>query len=92
MIAISWQGYIIFLWDNFGKYLKLEEDRENDKRIARVLRFFSSQTDDDMISLDDYVDNMLPEQKDIFYFNAAHSANNYITPFLKRLVESNVEV
>ena len=92
MIAISWQGYINFLWDNFGKYLKLEEDRGNDKRIARVLRFFSSQTDDDMISLDDYVDNMLPEQEDFFYFNAAHSGNNSVTPFLKRLVESNVEV
>ncbi|KAF3443575.1 hypothetical protein FNV43_RR13262 [Rhamnella rubrinervis] len=48
-----------------------------------------------MISLDDYVENMLPEQKDIFYLNAAHSvfsANNYITPFLKGLAENNVEV
>ncbi|KAF3445026.1 hypothetical protein FNV43_RR14719 [Rhamnella rubrinervis] len=84
-----------YLWNNFGKYLQLEEDRENDKRIARALRFFSSQSDDDMISLDDYVENMLPEQKDIFYLNAAHSvfsANNYITPFLKGLAENNVEV
>ncbi|KAF3445033.1 hypothetical protein FNV43_RR14726 [Rhamnella rubrinervis] len=28
-----------YLWNNFGKYLQLEEDRENDKRIARALRF-----------------------------------------------------
>ena len=69
-----------------------EEDRENYERIAALLTLFSSQSDDDMISLDDYVDNMLPEQEDFFYFNAAHSGNNSVTPFLKRLVESNVEV
>ena len=81
-------------WDNFGKYLKLGciEDRENHKRIAPLLRFFSSQSEEDMISLDEYVENMIPEQKDIFYIAAdsVRSAKN--TPFLERLVESNVEV
>ncbi|KAG2272484.1 hypothetical protein Bca52824_067039 [Brassica carinata] len=52
-------------WDNFGKHLKLGciEDRENHKRLAPLLRFFSSQSENDMISLDEYVENMKAEQK-----------------------------
>ncbi|KAJ0987885.1 hypothetical protein J5N97_006241 [Dioscorea zingiberensis] len=44
-------------WENFGKNLKLGciEDHSNHKRIAPLLRFFSSQSEDDLISLDEYV-------------------------------------
>lgn len=81
-------------WDNFGKYLKLGciEDRENHKRIAPLLRFFSSQSDEEMISLDEYVENMKPEQKDIYYIasDSVTSAKN--TPFLEKLLEKDLEV
>ncbi|KAF9669619.1 hypothetical protein SADUNF_Sadunf14G0126200 [Salix dunnii] len=81
-------------WDNFGKHLKLGciEDRENHKRIAPLLRFFSSQSEEDMISLDEYVENMKPEQKDIYFIasDSVTSARN--TPFLERLLEKDLEV
>ncbi|KAK2648400.1 hypothetical protein Ddye_015889 [Dipteronia dyeriana] len=81
-------------WDNFGKYLKLGciEDRENHKRLAPLLRFFSSQSEDEMISLDEYVENMKPEQKDIYYIasDSVTSARN--TPFLEKLLEKKLEV
>ncbi|EEF30688.1 heat shock protein 90-6, mitochondrial [Ricinus communis] len=81
-------------WDNYGKYMKLGciEDRENHKRIAPLLRFFSSQSDEEMISLDEYVENMKPDQKDIYYIasDSVTSAKN--TPFLERLVEKDLEV
>lgn len=81
-------------WDNFGKYLKLGciEDRENHKRIAPLLRFLSSQSDQEMISLDEYVENMKPEQKDIYYIasDSVTSAKN--TPFLEKLLEKDLEV
>uniref|UniRef100_A0A2P2KL09 Heat shock protein 83 isoform X2 n=2 Tax=Rhizophora mucronata TaxID=61149 RepID=A0A2P2KL09_RHIMU len=81
-------------WENFGKYLKLGciEDRENHKRIAPLLRFFSSQSEEEMISLDEYVENMKPEQKDIYYIasDSVTSAKN--TPFLERLIEKDLEV
>ncbi|XP_010252714.1 PREDICTED: heat shock protein 90-6, mitochondrial-like [Nelumbo nucifera] len=81
-------------WENFGKNLKLGciEDRENHKRIAPLLRFFSSQSDEEMISLDEYVENMKPEQKDIYYIatDSLTSARN--TPFLERLSEKDFEV
>ncbi|KAK6919229.1 Histidine kinase/HSP90-like ATPase [Dillenia turbinata] len=81
-------------WDNFGKHLKLGciEDRENHKRIAPLLRFFSSQSEDDMISLDEYLENMKPEQKDIYYIAADSVTSARNTPFLERLVEKDFEV
>ncbi|KAG0469786.1 hypothetical protein HPP92_016486 [Vanilla planifolia] len=59
-------------WENFGKFLKLGciEDHPNHKRIAPLLRFFSSQSEDELISLDEYVENMKSEQKDIYYIAA----------------------
>lgn len=81
-------------WENFGKHLKLGciEDRENHKRLAPLLRFFSSQSEHEMISLDEYVENMKPDQKDIYYIasDSVTSAKN--TPFLEKLLEKDLEV
>lgn len=81
-------------WDNFGKHLKLGciEDRENHKRIAPLLRFFSSQSEEEMISLDEYVENMKPEQKDIYYIASDSITSARSTPFLERLLEKDLEV
>ena len=45
-----------------------------------------------MISLDEYVENMKPEQKDIYYIasDSVTSAKN--TPFLEKLLEKDLEV
>ncbi|KAK7299855.1 hypothetical protein RJT34_10683 [Clitoria ternatea] len=81
-------------WENFGKHLKLGciEDRENHKRIAPLLRFFSSQSDEEMISLDEYVENMKPDQKDIYYIAADSVTSAKNTPFLERPLEKDLEV
>ncbi|XP_065617676.1 heat shock protein 90-6, mitochondrial isoform X2 [Quercus suber] len=81
-------------WENFGKHLKLGciEDRENHKRIAPLLRFLSSQSVDELISLDEYVENMKPEQKDIYYMAADSVTSARNTPFLERLLEKDLEV
>ncbi|KAK7320274.1 hypothetical protein VNO77_29604 [Canavalia gladiata] len=81
-------------WENFGKHLKLGciEDRENHKRIAPLLRFSSSQSEEELISLDEYVENMKPDQKDIYYIAADSVTSAKNTPFLERLVEKDLEV
>lgn len=81
-------------WRNFGKHLKLGciEDRENHKRIAPLLRFFSSQSEEDLISLDEYVVNMKPDQKDIYFIAADSVTSARNTPFLEKLVEKDMEV
>ncbi|KAG6528413.1 heat shock protein 90-6, mitochondrial-like [Zingiber officinale] len=81
-------------WENFGKYLKLGciEDNSNHKRIAPLLRFFSSHAENELISLDEYVENMKPEQKNIYYIAADSLTSARNTPFLERLVEKDYEV
>lgn len=81
-------------WENFGKHIKLGciEDRENHKRLAPLLRFFSSQSEHDMISLDEYVENMKPEQKDIYFIAADSVTSAMNTPFLEKLLEKDLEV
>ncbi|XP_024185377.1 heat shock protein 90-6, mitochondrial [Rosa chinensis] len=81
-------------WENFGKHLKLGciEDRENHKRLAPLLRFFSSQSEDVMISLDEYVENMKPEQKDIYFIAADSVTSASNTPFLEKLLQKDLEV
>ncbi|XP_031092736.1 heat shock protein 90-6, mitochondrial [Ipomoea triloba] len=81
-------------WENFGKYLKIGciEDRENHKRLAPLLRFFSSQSDEEMISLDEYVENMKPDQKEIYYIASDSVASAKNTPFLEKLLEKDLEV
>lgn len=81
-------------WRNFGKHMKLGciEDRENHKRIAPLLRFFSSQSEEDVISLDEYVENMKPDQKDIYFIAADSVTSARNTPFLEKLVEKDIEV
>lgn len=92
-MALLLQDYARF-WENFGKHLKLGciEDRENHKRIAPLLRFFSSQSEEDMISFDEYVENMKPDQKDIYYIAADSVTSAKNAPFLEKLVEKDIEV
>ncbi|KAG6385214.1 hypothetical protein SASPL_154042 [Salvia splendens] len=87
------EDYMNF-WRNYGKHMKLGciEDRENHKRIAPLLRFFSSQSEEDVISLDEYVDNMKADQKDIYFIAADSVTSARNTPFLEKLVEKDIEV
>ncbi len=68
------------------------EDRENHKRLAPLLRFVSSQSENELISLDEYVENMKAEQKDIYYIAADSVTSAKNTPFLERLIEKDLEV
>lgn len=45
-----------------------------------------------MISLDEYVENMKAEQKDIYYIAADSVTSASNTPFLEKLLEKNLEV
>lgn len=45
-----------------------------------------------MISLDEYIQNMKPEQKNIYYIAAESVSSAKNTPFLERLLEKDLEV
>lgn len=83
-------------WDNFGRVLKEgpAEDYANRERIAKLLRFASTQTghETQSVSLTEYVGRMKEGQKKIYYL----AADSYIaaknSPHLEVFREKNVEV
>ena len=52
-------------WEAFGRNLKLGiiEDNANRQRLASLLRFYSSNSEDGITGLDDYVGRMREGQK-----------------------------
>merc|ERR1712150_24683 len=57
-------------WEEFGKSIKMGilQDRKNKSKLAKLLRFPSSKSEDDKpISLESYVERMKDDQKKIYY-------------------------
>ena len=81
-------------WVNFGKYLKVGaiEDDVNRKDIAPLLRFFSSKSDDEYTSLDEYVANMPEKQKAIYYLTGDGLESVSMNPVLEKLKGKGFEV
>ena len=84
------------LWKEYGKVLKegVIEDFDNKDTLAKLARFSSTHNDSEeqTISLDDYITRMPEKQKDIFYitaesFNAAKSS-----PHLEVMRKNDIEV
>lgn len=82
-------------WRQFGQVLKegLGEDTGNQERIARLLRFAStaSDTDEQNVSLADYVGRMKEGQEKIYYVTAdtwtAAKASPHLEVFRKKGIE-----
>ncbi|XP_021756076.1 heat shock protein 90-5, chloroplastic-like [Chenopodium quinoa] len=81
-------------WENFGKFLKLGciEDTGNHKRLTPLLRFYSSKSEEDLISLDDYVENMGENQNAIYYLATDSLKSAKSAPFLEKLMQKEIEV
>ncbi|CAK9142486.1 unnamed protein product [Ilex paraguariensis] len=81
-------------WENFGKFVKLGciEDSGNHKRITPLLRFFSSKSEEELISLDEYVENMGENQKAIYYLASDSLKSVKSAPFLEKLIQKDIEV
>lgn len=82
------------LWENFGRFLKLGciEDTGNHKRLTPLLRFYTSKSEEELISLDEYVENMAENQKAIYYLATDSLKSAKTAPFLEKLVQKDIEV
>ena len=85
--------YIMF-WNNFGKYLKVGviEDQANKKELLPLLRFFSSKSDEEYTSFDQYVEGMPEGQKSIYYVTGEGKKNAMIQPVVEKLTSRGYEV
>jgi len=83
-------------WKEFGRVLKegVVEDFGNRERIAKLLRFSSTQADADMqdVSLGDYVARMKPGQGKIYYVTADSFAAAKNSPHLEIFRTKGIEV
>ena len=83
-------------WREFGRVMKegVGEDFVNKDRIAKLLRFSSSHTDSEeqTVSLADYVSRMKPEQTKIYYVTAETFLAAQHSPHLEFFRKKGVEV
>lgn len=83
-------------WREFGRVLKegVIEDAANRERIARLLRFSSTHTDQDSqdVSLEEYIGRMKPDQEKIYYITAESFAAALHSPHLEIMRNKGIEV
>ena len=84
--------YLAF-WKNFGAVIKegLYEFNDHHEKILPLLRFQTSESDE-LISLEDYINKMKPEQKEIYYFSNADKEHIKNSPQLEAFTANKIPV
>merc|ERR1711997_1383217 len=81
-------------YEQFAKNLKLgiHEDSTNRKKLAGLLRFYTSASGDEPCSFGDYVSRMKENQKDIYYITGENREVVGASAFVERLKKRGFEV
>ena len=90
---ISPEDYDAF-WKEYGTNVKLGviEDTSNRTRLAKLLRFQTSQSKDKLISLSDYIERMKPKQENIYFIAAMSTEEAEKSPFVERILKKGYEI
>ena len=81
-------------WQEFGAVLKVgvHTDIENKNKIADLMRFKTTKSDGQWKSLQQYVKDMPPDQKEIYYITGENLSALINSPLLEQLKSKNFEV
>jgi molecular chaperone HtpG len=92
-IAENAEDYKKF-YEQFSKNLKLgiHEDSTNRTKIADLLRFHTTKSGEELISLKEYISNMKEEQQNIYFITGESQKAVENAPFLERLKKKGLEV
>ena len=81
-------------WEEFGAVLKvgIHSDFENKNKIADLLRYKTTKSDGKWLSLQQYVEGMPPDQKEIYYITGENMSALINSPLLEQLKSKDFEV
>lgn len=87
------EKYITF-WSEFGLTLKegIIEDYDNREQLAKLLRFSTTKSESQEISLKDYLDRKLKNQEEIYYIFGKNLETVKNTPHMEVFKEKDIEV
>ena len=81
-------------WGEFGIFIKegVTTDYADQKKLLPLLRFYSTQSEEEPISLSDYIARAKPEQKVIYYITGESLAAMKRSPHLEYFRRQDIEV
>jgi molecular chaperone HtpG len=81
-------------WNEFGRAIKegLATDPESRDEILPLLRFHSSQSEDHLVSLDEYLERMARDQEEIYYLLGDDRRSVTFSPHLDPFKTQDLEV
>jgi heat shock protein beta len=87
------ERYLTF-WKSFGKNIKLGviEDSSNRSKLAKLLRFHSTEDPEGWTSLDEYISRMKEDQDTILYLSGDSLDSIQRSPILAKYVKQGYEV
>ncbi|XP_046889120.1 endoplasmin-like [Hypomesus transpacificus] len=91
---IAEEQYNEKFWKEFGTNIKLGviEDHSNRTRLAKLLRFQTSNSDTVLASLEQYVERMKEKQDKIYFMAGTSRKEAESSPFVERLLKKGYEV
>jgi len=91
---IDTEEYEGTFWKEYGTNVKLGviEDHSNRTRLAKLLRFQSTNSEDGLTSLDEYVERMKEGQEKIYFCAGNGIEDVKSSPFTERLIKKGYEV
>uniref|UniRef100_A0A8D3C0P3 Heat shock protein 90, alpha (cytosolic), class A member 1, tandem duplicate 1 n=1 Tax=Scophthalmus maximus TaxID=52904 RepID=A0A8D3C0P3_SCOMX len=81
-------------YEQFSKNIKLgiHEDSQNRKKLSDMLRYYTSASGDEVVSLKEYVSRMKDNQKHIYYITGETKDQVANSAFVERLRKAGLEV
>merc|ERR1712107_69086 len=86
----TWEKF----WKEFNKNLKMGcyEDDSNRSKISKLLRFYSTKSQDKLLNLDKYLDRMQESQESIYYMSGDSIETMKKAPALQVFLKKDLEV